>query len=80
MATYLGAIKASEMSGRRFVDKEDGTIVLVLDIRKGRDVYKNKNVSIVYYKVVEGRGKRYNHTGVIGHSTLSKFKKEYIEI
>ena len=80
MATFLGSIKASEMTGTRFIDKEDGTIVLVLDIRKGRDVYKNKNVSIVYYKVVEGKGNRYHHTGVIGHSPLAKFKKEYTQI
>ena len=77
MATLLGAIKKDEMSGRRFVDKKDGTHVLVLDIRRGRDVYKNKNISIVYYKVVGGGGRGYAHEGVIGHATLSNFKKEY---
>lgn len=78
MAVFIGAIKKSDLKeGSIFTDKSDGTVVKILSVRFGYDVYTKKRTSIVYYKVVDGKGNRYNHTGVIGHTTLQKFKKEY---
>jgi len=78
MAVFIGAIKKSDLKeGKFFIDKEDGTIVRILSVGFGYDVYKKRQVSLVYYKVEHGKGKSYTHTGVVGHTTLSKFKKEY---
>jgi hypothetical protein len=78
MAVFIGAIKKSDLKeGSIFRDKSDGTVVKILSVRLGYDVYTKKRISIVYYKVVDGKGNRYTHTGVIGHTTLQKFKKEY---